>query len=361
MTAESNEWRISEEESRRISILKVWMSVMVVFIHLENTISTAGGPAAAAVPGWLDTLEFVISRAVSRCAIPAFFFLSAWLLYRKPFRWKQNIRKKIRSLLVPYLILNTFWIAVFFAGQHIPALSPYFSREETMVGSWGIPEWIGAYFGSPSNDWCPLLYPLWFIRNLFILNLLAPAFQWLVRKAGRWSLLLFVPVWLLTEENSIALSFCFWGMGCVFAVRKEPLSSLDKYRNAAIAYPLLILAVCLLRKDLGRTGPRIVYHFCLLAGMLFWYTCTTKIREGGFRKAVLFISKYSFCIYLFHEMNLTILRKVFVKILPQTGFFAPVQYFGPAAAVIAGCILLSRLLDRYLPKFYRMISGGRSR
>ena len=358
MTTESNELRLTEEESRRISILKVWLSVMVVFIHMENEISTG---TAVSLPGWLDTLKFVISRAVSRCAIPAFFFLSAYLLYRKPFRWTQNIRKKARSLLIPYVILNTFWILVFFAGQHIPALSPYFSREETMVGRWGIMDWIGAYLGSPSNDWCPLLYPLWFIRNLFILNLIAPAFEWLVRKTGAWSLLVFVPAWLLMEENSIALSFCFWGLGCFFAVRRIRLSSLDKCRKASLIYPVLILAVCLLRKDLAGIGPRIVYHLCVLAGMFSWYTCATKIREGKVRKALFFVSKYSFCIYLFHEMSLTILRKILAKLLPQTGFPAVIQYFGPAAAVIAGCVLLSWLLDRCAPRIYRIVSGGRNR
>ena len=358
MTTGRHEWRIPDEESRRISILKVWLSVMVIFIHMENEISIG---TAMSLPGWLDTLEFVISRAISRCAIPAFFFLSAYLLYRKPLRWAQNIRKKVRSLLVPYLILNTFWILVFFAGQHIPALSPYFSREETMVGSWGITDWIGAYLGSPSNDWCPLLYPLWFIRNLFILNLIAPAFEWLVRKAGIWSFLVFVPAWLLMEENSIALSFCFWGLGCLFAVRRIRLSSLDRYRKAAAIYPVLILAVCLLRKDLAGTGPRIVYHLCVLGGMFAWYTWATRIREGKTRDALLLVSKYSFCIYLFHEMSLTILRKIFAKMLPQTGVSAVIQYFGPAVTVIAGCILLSWLLDRYAPRIYRIVSGGRNR
>ena len=358
MTTSNTELRIKEEESRRISILKVWLSVMVVFIHMENEISTG---TAVSLPGWLDMVVFVISRAISRCAIPAFFFLSAYLLYRKPFRWAQNLRKNARSLLIPYVILNTFWIVVFFAGQHIPQLSAYFSREETMVGSWGILDWIGAYFGSPSNDWCPLLYPLWFIRNLFILNLLAPAFEWLVRKIGTWSLLVFVPAWLLMEENSIALSFCFWGMGCFFAVRRIRLSSLDKYRKAAVVYPVLILAVCLLRKNLAGIGPRIVYHACLLAGMFAWYTWATRLREGKARDALLFVSKYSFCIYLFHEMGLTILRKIFAKILPQSGAAALIQYFGPVVVILAGCILLSWLLDRYAPRIYRIISGGRSR
>ena len=360
MTSANYGLKITEEESRRISILKVWLSVMVVFIHLENEISMVGS-SAMTLPGWLDTLEFMISRAIARCAIPAFFFLSAYLLYRKPFSWKQNIRKKIRSLLIPYLILNTFWILVFFAGQHIPFLSSYFSREETMVGNWGILDWIGAYFGSLSNDWCPLLYPLWFLRNLFILNLLAPAFKWFVRKTGWWPLILFIPVWLLPENNNIALSFCFWGMGCCFACRKIPLSSLDRYRKVAVIYPVLIVLVCLLRKQLGEIGPRILYHLCMLTGMFFWYTCATKIREGKIRKVLLFVSKYSFCIYLFHEMNLTILRKVFAKVLPETAFFQVIQYFGPVVVALAGCLLLSWLLDRYMPRFYKIISGNRSR
>ena len=360
MTAGYHELRISEEDSQRISIMKVWLSVMVVFIHLENEISTVGH-AASILPDWLDMLEFVISRAVSRCAIPAFFFLSAYLLYRKPFSWKRNIQKKVRSLLVPYLILNSFWILMFFAGQHIPALSVYFLREETMVGNWSITDWIGAYLGSPSNDWCPLLYPLWFLRNLFILNLVAPVFKWFVRKAGWYSLIVFIPIWLLPENNNTTLSICFWGLGCCFSVRKIPLSSLDRYKKAAVLYPVLILLVCLLRRIQGEIGPRIVYRFCLLTGMFFWYTCTTKILDGKAQKALLFISKYSFCIYLFHEMSLTFVRKVFVKTLSQTVICQLIQYFCPAIIVIAGCILLSWLLDRFAPGIYKTISGGRNR
>ena len=60
-------------------------------------------------------------------------------------------------------------------------------------------------------------------------------------------------------------------------------------------------------------------------------------------------------------MTLTILRKVFVKVLPQTAFFQVIQYFGPAVVVLTGCILLSWFLDRYVPWIYRIISGGRNR
>ncbi len=361
MKAERGELTISKEESRRISILKVWLSVMVVFIHLENEISPAGGAAAFALPAWLDTLEFVISRAVSRCAVPAFFFLSAYLLYRKPFSWQQNLRKKVRTLLIPYLILNTFWILVFFAGQHIPQLSPFFTRQETNVAAWNFMDWVGAYLGAPSNDWCPLLYPLWFVRNLLILNLLSPVFEQIIRKAGKWSLVIFLPVWILIPNNNAVLSVCFWGTGCFFACHRISLSALDQYRKGSAAYPVLIVLVCLLRERLGETGPRIVYNLCLLAGMLFWYTCTTDIKGDKFRKVLLFISGYSFCIYLFHEMNLTILRKILMKILPQTSVSALIQYFGLTAAIVTGCVLLSWLLERFAPKLYRIVSGGRIR
>ena len=47
----------------------------------------------------------------------------------------------------------------------------------------------------------------------------------------------------------------------------------------------------------------------------------------------------------------SLLRKAFVKILPQTAFYQLVQYFGPAVIVIAGCVLLSWLLERYVHQF----------
>ena len=357
------ELQISERESRRISILKVWLSVMVVFVHSWNEISVAGEAAAAADPAWLDTLKYTVSDVLSRSAIPAFFLLSAYFLYRKPFSWTENIRRKAKSLLVPWFILNTFWILVFFVGQHVPALSAFFAREETMISSWGFMDGLAAYFGSPANV-TPLLYPLWFIRDLFILNLLAKAYEWFAEKAGFWSLLVFIPAWLLVKPNHPFImgihGLTFWGIGCCLAKQRVTLSSLDRFRPAALAYPVLVAATVLLRHN-GAWGVKILYRLCLLAGVYFWFACTALVREGRFRDRLLSAAKYSFCIYLFHEMALTIVRKLLAKVLPQTPAVSLAVYACLPFAIVFGCVVFSRLLEKFLPKTYAVLSGGRTR
>ena len=79
------------------------------------------------------------------------------------------------------------------------------------------------------------------------------------------------------------------------------------------------------------------------------------------RRIILFISGYSFGIYLFHEMNLFILRKLLTKALPHTSFVAVFLYLGVPAIIISFCLLLCRLLERFTPRLYALITGGRSK
>ena len=89
------------------------------------------------------------------------------------------------------------------------------------------------------------------------------------------------------------------------------------------------------------------------------YIFATRIKAQRLKDMLLFVARYSFCIYLFHEMNLSILRKILVRFLPHTGFFSAALYLGMPFVIISLCLLISRFLDRFIPRLYRIISGGR--
>ena len=364
MVEKSSELTISQEESIRIRILKVWLTIMVIFIHSYNTnVNFVGKTIAFSEPVWLFTIKCIISKILSRSAVPAFFFLAAYFLYRKQFSWKKNITKKIRSLLFPYFILNALWIFIFFVAQKIPSTRSFFATSENIIANWSFADWIANFFGSPSSSY-PILYPLWFIRDLFVLNLLSFVFDWIVKKFGHISFAIFLLVWLFLYSTHIFFlnvqSLCFWGIGCYFARQRISISVLDKYKVIiAIAYPCLSIITYFLLDNSG-IWALFIYRLCSLVGIAFWFVCTTKIK-GKFKTIILFISKYSFCIYLFHEMNLTILRKIIAKFVPQTPFVAVFFYFVIPVIIIALCVLLSWLLEKYTPKVYKIISGGRSR
>lgn len=362
MAEENATLTISKEESQRISVFKVWLSIMVVFIHAYDTnMYFAGDTVTFADPAWLDTMKYLVSQALSGSAVPAFFFLSAYLLYRKPFVWKQNIRKKAKSLLIPYFLLNALWILIFFIAQNIPVTQPFFSNPENIVANWGLAEWATRFFGSPT-DLFPMLYPLWFVRTLFILNVLSFAFDWFVEKLGRYSLVIFILGWLFIETTHVFFlsiqAICFWGLGCYFAKRKISISSFDKYKIPLAAAYICLVAATVFTRDGSGILCLFVHRLCRLTGVAFWYVCTTKIR-GRIMPAISFVAKYTFCIYLFHEMNLTILKKVLARLVPQTSFFAVFFYFGIPVIIIGFCVLLSFLLEKYTPGVYRLVSGGR--
>lgn len=365
MVAEEKSLIITGEESKRISVLKVWLTVMVVFIHsYGNNLNFAGGTVYIDMPAWLNNLEYLISQVLSRVAVPAFFFLAAYFLYRKKFSWGENVLKKVKTLAIPYLLINSFWVLAYFVAQRIPQLSSFFSNSDNLVANWGVREWLAHYFGSRAV-YQPLVYPLWFVRNLFLLNLVAPLFLWVVKKCRIISAVLFVVLWLFVESTHVFFmdmqSICFWGLGCFFAVSGITLSSLDRYKiPLAISYPILVIASCLMRY--GSEYPlMIVQRTGFLVGIAFWFVFTTKIKGERIRRILLFISGYSFSIYLFHEMNLFVLRKLLTKVLPHTSFFAAFLYLGMPVIIISFCLVLSRLLERFTPRLYALVTGGRKK
>ena len=77
---------LTDDFSRRISICKVWFTVMVLFIHsYTEAVLIKSGTVILQVPKWLEATKYLISVSISKCAVPGFFLISAILLFRKDF------------------------------------------------------------------------------------------------------------------------------------------------------------------------------------------------------------------------------------------------------------------------------------
>ena len=360
---------ITESESQRIQILKLWFSIMVIFIHsYSEGVNLIGGNIAYDVPVWLEWTKYMISQSVSRCAIPAFFFLSAILLYRKDFTWSDNIKKKIKTLFIPYVILNTFWICFYFTAQHIGPVSIYFSNPDNIISEWNWIDFINAYLGFiPKIDalsYYPILYPLWFMRDLMFLNIVALQLKKIIDMFPRFIFALLIVMLLFNIQfhifclsQSSLVYFCF---GYYFVKLGFHLSDTDKL-NPMITFCLYIIIVLL--DCLTRNMP---WHYLMrtisiIMGIIFFYRFTTNIVDSAFKKRALWLSGFSFSIYLFHEMSLTITKKLLAKLLPTGPVFQVLLYFGIPVIIFIYCIVLSNILNKCVPKLYCILVGGRNK
>ena len=330
---------------------------MVLFIHsYTKTVSMNSGTIVLQVPGWLNTLKYVISESISKCAVPGFFVISAVLLYRKEFSWWENLKKKLRTLMIPYLIMNTFWVVFYFVCQQIPAVSDYFSNADNLVAGWNFSSWLRGYGVTVIS---PLLYPLWFLKYLFLMNVLSKVYLAVIRKFPILSAALLLSVWFYFNNYSEVQAVVFWGFGCLLAVKQPNFEKLFKWKWVITAGYVVLLAVDTATRHIV---PReIINKITILWGVVFWFVCMTEFKSKKVSNILIKLSGYAFGIYLFHEMNLFILKKLLAKLLPQTPLMQLVQYLGIPAAIFCYCLLVSVLMKRYFPRLYSLVTGNRSK
>ena len=134
-------------------------AVLVVMIHAD---------VQEGCPESVRMVKDLVVGGVCGLAVPFFFAVSGYLLaghVGEDGWWGSALKKRVWSLLVPYLI----WNVVFFVAD-IPRSGASVSGFATCLGL------------NPFE--MPGVYPLWFVRSLMILVVISPVLVRLVRRLG---------------------------------------------------------------------------------------------------------------------------------------------------------------------------------
>ena len=360
-------YAISADESTRIKVWRLWLALLVIFAHASTNTVRVGGEnvAALVIPNWLSFVNYVLTIIIARCTTPAFSLISAVLLFRKPFVWRTNAARKFKSMMIPLFLLTSFWVALYAVGPYIPGLRALFSSQTSRVVDWTPRQWFAAYLGwTPEHATPTLLYPLWFLRDLMLMHLIAPAIKWIIDRIPRLFLCALAVLLVIKTDSdfhfyTIHQIFIFFCLG-YYAVKYDlHLSDLDRIPWAAIAglYALTIAGGYLARAYFDDISA--VRGIPNLVGVLFFARCTTKIRDGKWLRMILWLSEYTIAIYLFQERMLGFSKKLLLRVLPASVPTTLVIFYVLPAIIAALCVLIAWLLRRYQPRFYSLITGTR--
>ena len=350
-------FNISESISSRINIFKAICIIFVLFIHSGNAVNIGTNTVNSTF--LLNDIKLCTSRIIAAMAVPGFFFISSILLYRKIFNYKANTIKKIKTIVIPFILVNTFWICLFWIAQKIPATSAFFVNENNTMANWHCINWINAFLGIPSG--VPLVYPLWFLRNLFLLNLLSPIFLYL-SKFPKIFILSILSIWLFLyslgdfSERTIT-SFCFWGLGLYITSQNLNLNFFDSFLKPLLISWIVLITLSFFSWEITYLYP--IKRLCTLIGVFSVFALTKYINHIGLGLFLLKLSPYSMGIYLFHEMNLTFLQKFCLKFLPTHEAFLILEYFILPFFVCTICVFFCKMMKSFFPKTYSFITGGR--
>lgn len=346
-------YSLSKEESDRIRVIKLIAIILVVYLHSYTMgVNFADGTDVLDLPVWLQLIETGISQIVAGCSVQTFFLLSAVLLSVSEQRYSIVIRKKARTLLLPYLIWNTFWIVVFIILQSLPFTSMYFSGNNTPILQCTLKEWFGLY--GIGQDY-PQCYPLWFVRDLMVMILFFPAIKAVVNKWPKIMMCLGVILTVLPFSFYSKTALSWFLVGTAITKIQIRMALLDKIPMLKMFVVYFVSAIITLVLNIS-----VLRSIFTLIGILFWIRLSKEIYSNeDIRKKFLWMSQWTFMIYVLHELTLSSIRKICLRLFPTTPGILLAEYLLIPILVIAGCMIAGMFFKKIIPKVYVMSTGER--
>ena len=151
----------------------------------------------------------------------------------------------------------------------------------------------------------------------------------------------------------------YFSLGAFLSLNKINLTFLDSKKNYCVfALWMLLLAIKTYPAIMNNDTNVVLHRIALIIGVVaIWLNYNMIEKLCG--RFLLWFSKYTFMVYLFHMPFIRVLREVFEKLNMRSNFFVLPGYFFCVVVAIAGCILLSVCMKSITPRFYRIINGGR--
>lgn len=331
--------------NRTLTLVKIVATILVVMVHASNLYGYAQVERPWLVCG---------CDALAAASVPLFFMISSYFLFSKERDWVKNIKNKMKTLLIPYLLWELFYVLFEMVGH---ALMP--NTFENVL-AWTITDWCRAIFGVPFFSSLLVYSPLWFVRELFIINLLYGLLCHIKKMPTAVIYTVALAVWLLpipvTYLARQTISFVLIGIGLA---KDNGLAKRLRNIKPGLIIPLCVIAFCgAAFRDSLWCGD-VIYRMAVLVLVVGVYWICSKLtkREYICQWAETMIP-YSFPIYVFHGKILTILQNLTVAAFPQAGG-GILGYFLLPAVVVAICILIAALARRFTPKLFAFSMGER--
>ena len=218
----------------------------------------------------------------------------------------------------------------------------------------------------------PVLVPLWFVRDLMVVVVFTPFIHWLIRTFHFLPVLLFGMCYftrLFIPVHGVSATCFFWfSLGAWFSIRGENMVvRLSRYRLPAIVVALLAIVPLVWYN--GRKGDGLspnpqwvhyLYYTYVVAAVLSLVGIAAGLLRQGRVKVHRGLARATFFIFLAHPFVLTYVGRVVNHFVRDTCYPLMIlaYLFRPLMAV-ALCLLIYRLLERYMPRLLAVVTGGR--
>ena len=369
--------------SKTISWLRFVLVMMVLLVHVHpdanpNFLGTDLGCLADGTPGQVAyTVGVLAMLVVCNLSVPLFFFISGYLFYTSPREWNWRgvwwgkMKRRVYTLLVPYLAYNLLsatngyvmsavdpsFVVAWDNPSALPFLGEFWNSTTACVGMTNI-------LGFSMQLYYPADIPLWFVRDLIVVVLCTPLLHWLLKRFGRYFVVLLGLVWfavpyLHLRTLGFESAFFFFSWGAYMSInRKDMLQVFGQYFKASVCLYLLLGIAHVAASHYWPEVQGSIKQLNVLVGLLFAYNFAAWLLKRGICKVNPFLASASFFVYVAHALVVPrVLKLLFITFSPASDWALLLVY--TLAVVLTVALLLGTfyIMRRYTPGLLKVVAG----
>ena len=330
---------------QKIVLISFLCSLFVIYIHTVNLSTYGIGADAVGLARIVFLVENYFENTLKRIAVPFFFLISGFLLFRNfsMSRLLEKYHSRVKSLLLPYLIWGT---AYFLFRVGITQLLFRFHLVNTEPISFSAALWLQDLLKNVQS------YHLWFLRNLILFVLVTPLIYLLMRNFRGFPSGLLVLVLLYVNQavrliplpNGLEI-YCF---GALIGINYKDLA-LRRSRLLTLIGSLLLLFMF-------ATAFRWYQPWmCPLLFLALWFA----LDLFSFPSAYPWWMRISFFTYVSHLFVLESLEKIVLIVFGKKPLAALLDFLFMPIVVFILLVLIAALLRKWFPRLWLVLTGSR--
>ena len=366
--------------SKVITWLRFPLACLIVLLHSQIQEPTYRPIVVSS--GFAYALKILLSEGICRIAVPAFFLISGYLFFLNLEKWDKDVwigkmKRRIHTLLIPYILWNLVGIAYTCITPYVGAIT---EGADSLLSIFQERGWIRLFWdsnrimeqwspptvnilGVTMHNGMPANTPLWFIRDLIVINLFSPFIYAFVKNTKYYGLAVLcvffiLNTWLPIEGFSI-IGFLFYSIGAFFAIfSKDLIDSFSKVKTTSYVGSIAFLVLLVVTFGKHWSAQYIQRLFQLFGVVAVFNMTVSLMKKDG--SICIKLADSSFFLYASHIFIISAIAFVLNKLVPSTNqVMLALKYLLSATITVAICEGVFQIMKKVCPGFLSFICGNR--
>ncbi|HEX8316110.1 MAG TPA: acyltransferase [Flavisolibacter sp.] len=348
---------------------------LLLFVHGYNLQVTYLAPFSLVNEELTFTtfFEYLFANGLLRFRIPMLFLISGYIFSIQDKRpYGQRVKRRFETLMIPYFIWGAVGLAITYFWQQFPVTAEAVQRAALdQLGDNRPYEEIG--WGGVVKRWllAPVSFQLWFIRSLFVYNLLYPVFRWGVTRFPIATFIVLGLLWLSFFQVPLieGQGMFFFVAGIWLQKSSYPIERKPEWYSHFLNW-LVFVGICVIKTFIAfefdtlthsvQWALMLLYACATVAGVLaVWFSLDDVVRWFMTKRWFLWSTNYSFFIYGLHIPLLSFLTNLVFMHWQNFQLYRLFTYLLLPTLVLLFCIAVGAIVRLIAPPVFKVMTGGR--